>query len=212
MDAYSLGISRVVASPSDQLAVDWRYIQMMELQMLRVVATAFIVTIPILMSGCAVVPQIDGASAVSLDDIAWRVKGDIWKVAAKRLYAYPDKSNPFRFLNGWGAKVHLTLGVDNVASVNSGATLIQPLPMSQSRRLGLGAGISTEAVSTTDFEFFMSFAELKSDFRNYRNLVETYCPAPRGLLVESDLHIEELFDRALEPGGSGNLRVGHHSG
>ena len=52
-------------------------------------------------TGCVVVPQIDGAAAVSLEDIAWRVKCDIWKVAAKRLYEYPKHQfNPYIFLNG----------------------------------------------------------------------------------------------------------------
>lgn len=164
-------------------------------------------------SGCVVVPRIDGAAAVSLEDVAWRVKCDIWKVTAKRLYPYrKGEFNPYSFLNGWGAKVHITLAVDNTGSLNPGATLIEPLASSQSRSLGLGVGISTEAVSTTDFEFFMSFAELKKEYDANRPTVETYCPAPPGLLLQSDLHIEELFDRALEPVGSGLLRVGKHPG
>jgi hypothetical protein len=40
--------------------------------------------------------------------------------------------------------------------------------------------------------------------------VEGYCPAPTGLLLESDLHIDELFDRAMEPVSYGTLRVGKH--
>jgi hypothetical protein len=164
-------------------------------------------------SGCVVVPKIDGAAAVSLQDIAWRIKCDIWKVAAKRLYAYrKGEFNPYMFLNGWGAKVHITLSVDNTSSLNPGATLIEPLASSQFRSLGLGAGITTEAISATDFEFFMSFTELKKEYEKNHYTVENYCPPPPGLLLKSDLHIEDLFDRALEPVGSGLLRVGQHPG
>jgi hypothetical protein len=165
-------------------------------------------------TACAVVPEIDGAANVSLDDVAWRVKCDIWKYVARKILFPTDKrfkrANPYSFLAGWGARVHLTLAVDNTGALNPGATLIQTLPMSQSRSLGIGAGISTEAVSTTDYEFFLSFAEIHDQYKNVRGPVEGYCPAPRGLLLESDLRIDELFDRALEPVGTGTLRVGSH--
>jgi hypothetical protein len=168
-------------------------------------------------AGCVVVPRIDGAANVSLDDVAWRVKCDIWKVVARKMHEFPTdkhhrRSNPYSFLAGWGAKVHLTLAVDNTGALNPGATLIQPLPASQSRSLGLGAGISTEAISTTDYEFFMSFSELDKEYKRAFDRIEKYCPAPEGLLLESDLHIDDLFDRALEPVKYGTLRVGQHPG
>jgi hypothetical protein len=167
--------------------------------------------------GCVVVPSIDGAANASLNDVAWRVKCDIWKLAASKMFSVPTRAhhkndNPYSFLAGWGAKVHLTLAVDNTGSLNPGATLIEPLPMSQSRSLGLGAGITTEAISTTDFEFFMSFAELYDEYKRSTNRIEEYCPAPKGLLLQSELHLDELFDRALEPVMYGTLRVGRHPG
>jgi hypothetical protein len=158
----------------------------------------------------------DNAANVSLDDVAWRVKCDIWKFVARKIVFPSDKhfrkANPYSFLAGWGARVHLTLAVDNTGALNPGATLIQPLPMSQSRSLGLGAGISTEAISTTDFEFFMSFSEINEEYKRTLGPVEGYCPAPAGLLLDSDLHIDELFNRALEPVSLGTLRVGQHPG
>ncbi|WP_315745462.1 MULTISPECIES: hypothetical protein [unclassified Bradyrhizobium] len=165
------------------------------------------------------VPRIDGAANVSLDDIAWRVKCDIWKVVARKMNEFPTdkrnpRANPYYFLAGWGAKVHMTLAVDLTGSLNPGATLIEPLSGSQSRSLGLGAGISSEAISTTDYEFFMSFPELRDDYNRTAaaGLVEGYCARPKGLLLESDLQLDDLFDRALEPVKKGTLRVGIHPG
>lgn len=173
--------------------------------------------LPAFLAGCVVVPRMDGVANVSLDDIAWRVKCDIWKTVGRKMHEFPPdkrhpRANPYYFLTGWGAKVHLTLAVDNTSSLTPGATLINPLPSSQSTTLGLGAGISTEAVSTTDYEFFMSFKELEAEYEAYGGRVEGYCPAPAGLLLESDLRIDELFDRALEPVKYGTLRVGQHPG
>src|SRR5437879_3720337 len=180
----------------------------------RTVLTALL--LPVVVTGCVVVPKMEGATNVSLDDVAWRVKCDIWKFVARKILFPSDKrfrkANPYSFLAGWGARVHLTLAVDNTGALNPGATLIQPLASSQSRSLGLGAGISTEAISTTDYEFFMSFAEIHQEYKHAVGPVEGYCPPPSGLLLESDLRIEELFNRALEPVGRGTLRVGQHPG
>lgn len=178
--------------------------------------TIFAAALSLIVVGCVVVPPMDGAANVSLDDVAWRVKCDIWKFVARKILFPTDKRfkkpDPFTFLADWGARVHLTLAVDNTGSLNPGATLIQPLPASQSRSLGIGAGATTEAISTTDFEFFMSFSEIHDDYKNAVGLVEDYCPAPKGLLLESDLQIEELFNRALEPVARGTLRIGQHPG
>src|SRR5947207_12348808 len=103
------------------------------------------------LAGCATVPRIDGAANVSLDDVTRRIKCDIWKVVWAKLNEPPfdrHHRNRYSFLEGWGAKVHLTLAVDNTGALNPGATLIDPLPGSQSFSLGLGAGISTQAVAT----------------------------------------------------------------
>jgi hypothetical protein len=158
-------------------------------------------------ASCVVVPKLDGAANVSIRDVARRVKCDIATAVQKKLREFPTdrrhlRQNPFIFLTGWGAKVHITLAVDDMASLNPGATLIDPLPAAQSRSLGLGAGVTTEAVSTTDYEFFVSFSELDLRSCNYNG----------GLLLESDLHIDDLFDRALEPVKDGTLRVGQHPG
>jgi hypothetical protein len=169
-----------------------------------------------LLAGCATVPRMDGAANVSVDDVAKRIKCDVWKVVWAKLNEPPfDKhhNNRYSFLKSWGAKVHLTLAVDNTGSLNPGATLIRPLPASQSTSLGLGAGISTEAISSTDYEFFLSFAEMDKELRKDPNLSGyNGCFFREGLLLESDLQIDGLFERALEPVEFGTLRVGHHPG
>src|ERR1700691_696326 len=91
-----------------------------------------------LLAECAPVPRMDGAANVSVDDVAKRVKCDVWKVVWAKLNEPPfDKhhNNRYSFLKSWGAKVHLTLAVDNTGSLNPGATLIRPLPASQSTSL-----------------------------------------------------------------------------
>jgi hypothetical protein len=92
------------------------------------------------------------------------------------------KANPYTFLAGWGSKVHMTLAVDDMGNLNPGATLVEPLAAGQSRSLGLGAGITTEAISSTDYEFFMSFSELAEEYKKTQaaGLVEEYCQRPRG--------------------------------
>jgi hypothetical protein len=166
--------------------------------------------------GCTVVPSMDGAANVSVNDVAKRVKCDIWKVVWAKLNEPPfdrHHNNRYAFLKGWGAKVHLTLAVDNTGSLNPGAMLIKPLPASQSFSLGLGAGATTEAVSTTDYEFLLSFAEMNGELRKDPSLAGyNGCFLREGLLLESDLRIDELFERALEPVEYGTLRVGHHPG
>jgi hypothetical protein len=183
---------------------------------MRVLLSIIAATLSFSATSCVIVPSMDGASNVSLDDVAWRVKCDIWKFVARKVRFPTDKGynkhDPYVFLAGWGARVHLTLAVDDTGSLNPGATLIQPLPSSQSRSLGIGAGVTTEAVSTTDFEFFLSFAEIHEEFKHAAGPVEGYCPAPRGLLLESDLRIDELFNRALEPVTQRTLMVGQHPG
>ena len=60
----------------------------------------------------------------------------------------------------------------------------------------------------------MSFSELAEEYKKTRaaGLVEEYCQRPKGLLLESDLQLDDLFDRALEPVKYGTLRVGTHPG
>ena len=169
-----------------------------------------------ILAGCATVPRMDGAANVSVNDVAERVKCDIWNVVGRKLNEPPfdrHHNNRYAFLKGWGAKVHLTLAVDNTGNLNPGATLIKPLPASQSFSLGLGAGVTTEAVSTTDYEFFLSFAEMNGELRKDPSLAQyNGCFLRKGLLLESDLHIDDLFERALAPVEYGTLRVGHHPG
>lgn len=182
----------------------------------RIGPIAVLLLMPILAAGCVLVPKIDGAANVSLDDVTRRVKCDVWRTVWAKLNEPPfdrHHNNRYSFLKGWGAKVHLTLAVDDTASLNPGATLIDPLPASQSFSLGLGAGVTTEAITTTDYEFFLSFAEMNKELKGDPALsLYSGCAPREGLLLESDLHIDELFNRALEPVEYGTLRVGQHPG
>ena len=103
----------------------------------------FLVSLLAVLAGCATVPRMDGAANVSVNDVAKRIKCDIWTIVGAKLREPPfdrHHNNRYAFLKGWGAKVHLTLAVDNTGALNPGATLINPMPASQSFSLGLEPG------------------------------------------------------------------------
>jgi hypothetical protein len=168
--------------------------------------------------GCVAVPPRDGLARVHVEDVVKRVKCDIAKaVLLKANRPSPDGKYPFAFLRGWAAKLHLTIIVDDQASINPGATLITPLPsvqsVSQSYSTGIGVGLTTEAVRTEDLEFLMSFSDLEKEFANPAN-AELYrgCNFDDGVLLESDLGLGALIDSALEPIEHGVLKPGNNIG
>jgi hypothetical protein len=164
-----------------------------------------------LCSGSCVVPPRDGLAQVNVDQVVKLIKCEMaHAVLAKTNERSEDgKSLPFRFLLQWAVKFHLTVVVDDQASINPGATLISPLPavgsVGQQRSVGLGVGFTSQAVRTEDYEYLMSFAQLGEEFkRTPENMprIETLykgCRLDRGLLLESELGLKALVDAALEP-------------
>lgn len=123
-----------------------------------------------ILSGCVVVPPHDGLAHVRVDDVVKRIKCDIARaVLEKSNKRSADGIYPFAFLTSWAAKVHLTIVVDDTTSINPGATLIHTLPpvgsTSQNFNLGIGAGITTEAVRQEDMEFLMSLSDMVKEFK-----------------------------------------------
>ena len=170
------------------------------------------------LAGCAVTPPHDGLARVRVDDVVKRVKCDIGKaVLAKLGQRAPNGEYPFAFLQGWAAKLHLTIIVDDTASLNPGATLVRALPtvhsISQSFSLGIGGGATTEAVRQEDIEFLLSFSDMYKEFRNPSNAaLYNYCHFDNGLFLESDLGLEAMVDAALAPVASGLVSPGHNVG
>ena len=171
-----------------------------------------------ILSGCVVVPPHDGLAHVRVDDVVKRIKCDIARaVLEKSNKRSADGIYPFAFLTSWAAKVHLTIVVDDTTSINPGATLIHTLPpvgsTSQNFNLGIGAGITTEAVRQEDMEFLMSLSDMVKEFKDPAN-GELYdgCVFDDGILLESDLGLVDLVDSALKPIESKVLYPGNNIG
>jgi hypothetical protein len=175
-----------------------------------VVATVFVLSFST--SACVRVPEVNGTADVPLNEVVKRVKCDLVKaVQAKAL----ENPRLFSFLTQWSAKVHLTLVVDNTATINPGVTLINPLiPSGTNFSLALGAGLTTEAVRTEDFEFFLYFPTVISEFSSAKNRKNKYndCRFEEGVLLESDLDLKSVFDKALGPVRDGTLYRGANVG
>jgi hypothetical protein len=173
-----------------------------------------------LCSGSCVVPPRDGLAQVNVDQVVRLIKCEMAQaVLAKTNERSEDgKSLPFRFLLQWAVKLHLTVAVDDQASINPGATLISPLPavgsVGQQRSVGLGVGFGSQAVRTEDYEYLMSFADLRDEFQATRKnrpraeKLYKFCRLDRGLLLESELGLKALVDAALEPVRTEVLRAG----
>ncbi|MGJ5199248.1 hypothetical protein [Bradyrhizobium sp. HKCCYLRH1030] len=161
----------------------------------------------ILLPGCVQTPPSDGMASVPVHEVVRRLKCEL--VDAIRLKVTED--NRFGFLTQWSAKVHLTLVVDDQTSINPGATFIEPLKIAGTNRsLAVGGGLTTQAVRTEDMEFFMSFPEVLKEMSNDRIWSMTYANCSRypGILLESELGLKAVIDKALAPVGAGVLYTG----
>jgi hypothetical protein len=173
-----------------------------------------------LCSGSCVVPPRDGLAQVRVDDVMRLIKCEMAQAVLDKTNKKSEdgKSYPFTFLLQWAVKLHLTIAVDDQASINPGATLISPLPavgsVGQQRSVGFGVGFGSQAIRTEDYEYLMSFADLLDEFedipKNRPRVGKLYnfCHLNRGLLLESELGLKALVDAALEPVRTGVLRAG----
>lgn len=168
---------------------------------------AFLIASSALLPGCVRLPETDLVTNVPVHEVVRRLKCELVTAIDQK-----SRENPrFRFLTQWAAKVHLTLVVDDMSSINPGATLIEPLAVTgTSRSLAIGAGLTTEAVRTEDIEFFMSFPEVLHEMSSPLVWEKTYdfCRRDDGLLLESELGFKGLLDRALSPVAAGVLYTG----
>jgi len=163
-----------------------------------------------LLGSCTAIPSLDGAAQLHTSDLVKRVKCDL--ILALRDKVFENRAK-FGFLTQWSAKVHLTVIVDDTGAINPGVTFIEPLAVTgTSRSLGLGVGLSSQAVRTEDLEFFLSFSDVAREFGNKRVFHERYkgCRFEKGLFLESDLDIKSMFDRALAPIDAGVLHAGRN--
>lgn len=175
------------------------------------------------LGGCVQVPSFDGPAGVPVSAVVARLKCEIRRVAWLK-----SEDPRYEFLKHWAAKVHLTVAVDDAVGLNPGATITEPLhnayavaagpttlagttiaSVPQSFGVGLGGGLNSEVVRQEDLEFFLSFAELSDDSRTSAYEFNE-CARPNGILLQSDLKMEELFDSALAPVRDRVLTIGAH--
>ncbi|MGJ4970008.1 hypothetical protein ACQR1N_08640 [Bradyrhizobium sp. HKCCYLRH1073] len=155
---------------------------------------------------------------VHVNDVVKRVKCDIANaVLLKTNERTQNGKYPFAFLQGWAAKLHFTVIVDDSAGLNPGATLIHPLAPAgstpQSYSTGIGAGVTTQAVRQEDYEYLISFSDLATEFKKpSKRELYNGCQFENGLLLESDLGLAALVNNALKPIESEVLYPGNNVG
>lgn len=169
---------------------------------MRVISFVVIAAIALLMASCVVVPQIDGAAAyVPTDEIVRRIKCELVEAVKER-----SEDPRLNFLTQWSATVHLTRIVDGSSGINPGATLTDAIP-GGSFSLGVGAGLTTQAVKTDELQFFLSFPHVINELYRPRKYQTVYrgCELNKGVLLDSDLGIGETIDKATAPILAGTL-------
>jgi hypothetical protein len=163
------------------------------------------------------VPPRDGAAAIDVNAVVTRVKCDLRNIVLEKARKKIGGAQPFLFLRSWAAKIRLSLVVDDSASINPGASVTTPLHtvnnVAQSFTLGVGAGLTTQAVRQEDVEFLVSFSDIDKEFQQTSTGPFYYsCPEDRGLLLESDLGLDKLINNALSPVENGVLVPGRNVG
>ncbi|MFK4502887.1 hypothetical protein ABIF86_007178 [Bradyrhizobium japonicum] len=163
------------------------------------------------LSSCTVVPHSTGPANVRFDQVVKRVKCDL--VGAVYRKAYEDWQR-YGFLTQWAAKVHMTLTVDDQASVNPGLTITDPLAVAgTSFSFGLGGTYTGQAQRIEDYEFFLSFAIAGPEMT--RDVVERFydgCQFADGQLLESNFDFDSVIARAVSPIKAGLLKQGRQTG
>src|SRR5262249_5213095 len=130
-----------------------------------------IVLLSLLLNGCVNVPTHDGLARVRVGDVVKRIKCDMAEIIFRKAQIRtPDGRHPFLFLEDWAAKIHLTIAIDDTVGITPGASVTSPLDKTvatallpattETFSLGIGAGLTTEAVRQEDIEFLVSFSDM----------------------------------------------------
>jgi hypothetical protein len=168
------------------------------------------------LTACVKIPPRDGMAQVDINEVVRRVKCDLNYIVLKKANQTIGGVQPFFFLKTWAARIHLILIVDDQVSLNPGASVTSPLHtvngVGQSFTLGVGAGVTTQAVRTEELDFLLSFQDLDGEFKKWDENGPRYdhCLREPGLLLESDLGLADLVDSALRPIESGILLPAHN--
>ena len=124
----------------------------------------------------------------------------------------PDKQRRLKWLESWSAKLTIKLVIDEKGALNPGVSFAKLFPSAlsvfsnkttistpQSASLAAGGTLSSEATRTVSVDYFFVF---KSDFidkqKEFANR-PINCVEPGGILVDSNLKIEDWLDAATFP-------------
>jgi hypothetical protein len=163
------------------------------------------------LGACVKVPANVGTADVRFDEVVKRTKCDLLTAIYHKAKQDPAR---FGFLTQWAAKVHMTLTVDDQASINPGLTITNPLAAAgTSFSLGAGGTFTGQAQRIEDYEFFLSFDKAGSEMTT-QVVDDLYdgCKFAPGLLLESNFGFESIIERAVAPIEAGLLKKGRQVG
>jgi hypothetical protein len=162
-----------------------------------------------ILSGCSLTPEIQRETAsVPISEIVERVKCEIWLATTEEI-ADPH----FAFLSNWDATVDLTLIINDQSGLNPGVSIVDPLKsitlankgtFNQSFTLGLGGGVTGQAILTDTVSFSLALKELNSNEKGLSNeYVRTnyhhMCRPFRDADLIGNLHLKEWVKETLVP-------------
>lgn len=163
------------------------------------------------LGACTVVPRNVGPANVRFDQVVRRVKCDLLGAVYRKAEQDPTR---FGFLTQWAAKVHMTLTVDDQASINPGLTVTDPLAVAgTSFSLGVGGTLTGQAQRIEDYEFFLAFDKAGPEMTP-QAVATLYngCQFPGGQLLESNFDFDSIIERAVSPVEAGLLKKGRQTG
>lgn len=143
---------------------------------------------------------------------------------ALELYGHPEMGNNISWLKQWGAKITLTLTVDEKGGLAPGISLTAPFDNAvstfgkttvttpQSFALGIGVQESSDATRKETIGYTYALSDLKVDPDIDKTKPPQTCDHENGFLINSDLKIAEFIENkafvALIPGAAESAELG----
>jgi hypothetical protein len=184
-------------------------------------------------SGCSMVPPLEEAtgttnSPVLISQVVQRVKCEIADALADKI-SQPD----YMWMDGWTAKVDLTLQANSQGGVTPGVTYTQyfrnafnfaagPTSLTNNNTIaavnqffsiGAGANLGEQAIRAEVVSFTVSLRELKNwkyPPRGMRSDFDVICVSPPGFELTGNLGLKEWVNSALYPVSNYDLQAGNH--
>jgi hypothetical protein len=164
-----------------------------------------------LLSGCVVPPDLGPTTqSIPVYQVVERVKCELKKALSDDLedaQKHPTTS-PYWFLPGWNAGVDLSLIVNDQSGISPSVSFIQPLTvaslvgrvtnMSRSASVGVGGGVTTQAIRTEEMSFGLSLSKVLKELDG-NPIPYRHCDSAGIDLNSDDLGLKEWVDSAFSP-------------